>query len=128
VDGGLLNNVPVDVIRTMTHLPVLAVDVAAPPDRKLVFEDNFLKRIRETYKKGQRPLIIELFMKAYDIPTHVLTKVRLSLNPPALLIRPPLDPNLKVEDFKRLEEAIEAGYREARAVLSEQVQLLEEHR
>jgi NTE family protein len=125
VDGGLLNNVPVDVIRTMTHRSVLAVDVAAPPDRRLVFEGNFLQRAREARKKNHRPLMVELFMKAYDIPTHVLTRMRLSLNPPELLIRPALDPDLKTEDFKRMEEAIEAGYRAASRAFAEKKHRLE---
>lgn len=35
IDGGLLNNLPVDVIRTLTSAPVIAVDVAVPADRPL---------------------------------------------------------------------------------------------
>lgn len=47
IDGGLLNNLPVDVIKTMTLAPVVAVDVAAPPNRKLDFaEDKPAKRFQ----------------------------------------------------------------------------------
>jgi NTE family protein len=121
VDGGLLNNVPVDVIGVMTLDPVVAVDVASPPDRKLVFEDqrSFIERLRAPLQEGQRPLTIELFMKAFDVPTTVMTNLRLAAFRPQVLIRPPLDPNLKVEDFNRLDEAMEVGYEAAVAALDE---------
>jgi NTE family protein len=47
IDGGLLNNLPVDVIKTMTLAPIVAVDVAAPPNRQLAFaEDKPTKRFQ----------------------------------------------------------------------------------
>jgi NTE family protein len=112
VDGGLLNNVPVDVITTLSLDPVVAVDVGAPPDRKLIFEDHrsFLEKLRQPTPEGQRPLTIELFMKSFDIPTAVITGLLLTYHRPQVLIRPPMDPNLKLEDFDRMEEAAEAGY------------------
>lgn len=119
VDGGLLNNVPVDVIGVLTLDPVVAVDVASPPDRELVFKDQrgFLEKLRAPLQQGQRPLTFELFMKAYDIPTSLMTDLRLAAHRPRVLIRPPLDPNLKVEDFNRLDEAIEVGYVAAKEAL-----------
>ena len=119
VDGGLLNNVPVDVINTLCLEPVVAVDVGAPPDRKLIFEDHrsFLEKLRQPTPEGQRPLTIELFMKSFDIPAAVITELLLSYPKPEVLIRPPLDPNLKLEDFDRMEEATEVGYRAAAEAL-----------
>ena len=91
------------------------VDVAAPPNRKLQFEDsrNFIEKLRSPLRDGQRPLTIELFMKAFDIPTALMTNLQLAASRPQVLIRPHLDPNLKVEDFNRLDEAIEVGYEAA---------------
>jgi NTE family protein len=121
VDGGLLNNLPVDVVNTLCLEPVVAVDVGAPPDRKLIFEDHrsFLEKLRQPTPEGQRPLAIELFMKAYDIPTSVITDLLLAYNRPELVIRPPLDPNLKLEDFDRMEEAADVGYEAAARALDE---------
>lgn len=128
IDGGLLNNVPVDIIRGMTLEPIIAVDVSAPPDRKLEFEpdkvtlfQNLAAIIRG--KKNpfgdllSRSLTIELFMKAFDIPQKVLTEMRLSLQPPDLLIRPKLDERFGIEDFSLIDEAIELGYEAATSVL-----------
>jgi len=50
IDGGLLNNLPVDVIKTMTLEPIIAVDVAAPPNRTLAFaEDKPAKRFESLF-------------------------------------------------------------------------------
>lgn len=116
IDGGLLNNLPVDVIRTLTLEPVLAVDVAAPPDRKLRFDDNrdWWKKVTNPFGRNERALTIELFMKAFDIPQRLVTEMRLALHPPDLLLRPTLDPDLKVEDFHKLDQAVRAGYESAR--------------
>lgn len=121
IDGGLLNNLPVDVIDTLTLDPVVAVDVGAPPDRKLIFEDNrsFLEKFKIPTPDGHRPLIVELLMKTYDIPTALITELRLAVHKPRVMIRPPLDPNMKVEDFKLLDEAIDIGYQAAVEALDE---------
>jgi NTE family protein len=119
IDGGLLNNLPVDVIRTMTLDPVVAVDVAAPPNRHLNFEagKSFWKQIDALFTSGQRVLTIELFMKAFDVPQALVTEMRLAMQPPQLLIRPHLRANLKVEDFDHRDEAVAAGYEAARHAL-----------
>lgn len=123
VDGGLINGLPVDIIRTMTLAPVIAIDVAAPPNRELSFEtqkpsmlEQFSKLVKERKlsfdKLFKRGLTIELFMKSYDIPQKIITDMRLSLHPPELLIRPKLDNQFGVEDFDKLEQAFVLGYQE----------------
>ena len=111
-DGGILNNLPVDIIRNMTLEPVIAVDVAAPPDRPLEFNQSTWPL------QFHRSLTMEMIMKSFDIPQKVLTDVRLSLQPPELLIRPPLDAAFGVEDFLRSQEAITLGYDAAQNALS----------
>jgi NTE family protein len=119
VDGGILNGLPVDVIRTLTRAPVVAVDTTPPADREIAFTDD-----RSTWEKVRhpirgRPLVFEMLMKAIEIPQAPLTSIRLSLNPPEVLIRPALGPDLKLEDYRRLDEAVEAGYAAAEAKLAE---------
>jgi NTE family protein len=119
VDGGLLNNVPIDVARTMSSLPMIAVPVGAPADRRLQFHEDrgFWDKIKEPFTPGKRPLVIELFMKAFDIPASIITEMSLTFQRPEVVIRPKLHPDLKVEDFKRMEEAIEEGYKAAEETL-----------
>jgi NTE family protein len=110
IDGGLLNNLPVDVIHSLSNAPVVAVDVAPSASRKIPLEESLINRTKSVIKGKNRPMVFELFMKAFDIPAAMLTETRLALNPPDLLIRPELDPDLKMEDMNRYEEAMEAGY------------------
>jgi len=119
IDGGLLNNLPTDVIRTMTLSPVVAVDVAAPPNRRLDFDHHkgLFEKLKRLKRGEFRTLTIELFMKSLDIPAHTITEMRLAMNPPELLIRPKLDVNLGVEDIGRAEEAYEEGYRATMAAV-----------
>ncbi|HXV13900.1 MAG TPA: patatin-like phospholipase family protein [Candidatus Krumholzibacteria bacterium] len=126
VDGGILNGLPVDVIRTLTRAPVVAVDTTPPADREIAFTDD-----RSTWEKVRhpirgRPLVFEMLMKAIEIPQAPLTSIRLSLNPPEVLIRPALEPDLKLEDYRRLDEAVEAGFVAAEAKLAEHETLLRE--
>jgi len=125
IDGGLLNNLPVDVIRSLTNAPVLAVDVAAPVNRHVPLDESIMERAKDIIKGKKRPLTFELFMKAFDIPSAMLTETRLALNPPEVLVRPRLDPDLKTEDFKRYPEAVEAGFEATEAALDKAAQDLE---
>ncbi|HEU4365831.1 MAG TPA: patatin-like phospholipase family protein, partial [Candidatus Krumholzibacteria bacterium] len=128
IDGSLLNNLPVDVIRTMTLAPVVAVDTSAPANRQLMFKDEraLWEKVRTPLMRGKRPLIFEMLMKSIDIPQGPITSMRLSLNPPEVLIRPLLDPDLKIEDYNRVEEAVKAGYEAAGIELSENERVLRE--
>lgn len=110
IDGGLLNNLPVDVIHSLSNSPVVAVDVAPSATRIIPLEESLINRTKSVITGKNRPLVFELFMKAFDIPAAMLTETRLALNPPDLLIKPNLDEDLKIEDMSRYSEAIEAGY------------------
>ena len=57
-------------------------------------------------------------MKAFDVPQRLLTEMRLSMNPPEVLIRPDLDNQFGIEDFRRAAEAISQGYQAAKQALA----------
>jgi NTE family protein len=119
IDGGLLNNLPIDIARTMSLAPVLAVDVGAPHDRELDFTQGhgLVESIKRITKRRFRTLNLELFMKSFDIPQRFITQTRLAMDPPEVLIRPPLDVDFGIEDIHRLEQAIELGYDAAQEAL-----------
>ena len=73
----------------------------------------------------KRPLPFEMYMKAFDIPAAMLTESRLALNPPEILVRPRLDPDLKTEDMNRYKEAADAGFEAAEAALDMSAEKLE---
>jgi len=113
VDGGLLNAVPIGEVRSMTTRPILAVDVTVPADRKILLEDerSFLEKLKAPFQPGKRPLLIEMLMKAYEIPTAILNDVRNAALRPEILVKPRLHRDHRMEEFGRMDEAIEAGYR-----------------
>lgn len=119
IDGGLLNNLPIDVVRTMSLSPVIAVDVAAPPNRHLDFDENrgLVAAVKRLGNREFRNLTMELFMKSFDIPQRFITDTRLAMDPPEVLVRPDLPVDFGVEDAHRWEEAVEIGYRATRAGL-----------
>ncbi|NNE10103.1 MAG: patatin-like phospholipase family protein [Gemmatimonadetes bacterium] len=121
IDGGLLNNLPIDVLRTMSLAPVVAVDVGAPHDRALNFDEErgLVGVLRRLSKRKFRTLTVELFMKSFDIPQRFITETRLAMDPPEVLIRPKLEVNFGVEDVHRIDEAIRLGHQAAVAALEE---------
>ncbi len=114
LDGGVLNNVPVDVARDLGAEKIIAVDVLP----------NF--RLNEP---GQEPIVPPLkprgMPKAYRQLWHVelvmiaaLTEFRLKEARPDVIIRPalPVDMDLLMS-FDRPQEAIACGEQAAEAVL-----------
>ncbi len=114
VDGGLLNNVPVDVVRRLGAGFVIAVDVLP----------NF-----GANQPGQPPVVRQLsprFMpRAFQDLWHIemimisaLTEFRLRDNPPEVLIRPDLPADMDMfVGFERPGVAIAAGELAAEAAL-----------
>ena len=95
VDGGILDNLPVDAARFMQAQYVLAVDVTP-----------------EMCLPGVPRSSIGQVRRAIDIMQNHLTAARRSLYPPELYIRPEL-PGVGMEQFGRLEEIVEAGRKAA---------------
>jgi len=91
VDGGVLDNLPVDAARFLGAKYVLAVDVT--PEMNL---------------SGVPRSSIGQVRRSIDIMQNHLTAARRSLYPPDLYIRPDLS-GIGIEQFNRLEEIIEAG-------------------
>lgn len=121
IDGGLLNNLPVDVVRTMSLAPVFAIDVGAPHDRRLDFEEGhgIVEAVKRLGQRRFRTLTMEMFMKSFDVPQRFITETRLAMDPPEVLIRPALDVDFGVEDMHRLEEAVELGYEAAQTAVED---------
>jgi NTE family protein len=117
MDGGILNNFPVDIIRTMTTEPVIAFDATVSDKRKLDFEGeedkpNLLQRMSATFK-GETlptPLLIDVLVKAYIITQTRLITLRNTMHPPDYVVKPTLPDDLGIESFGRLEEAYQLGY------------------
>ncbi|WP_337844926.1 patatin-like phospholipase family protein [Thermus sp.] len=102
-DGGVLDNLPVDAVRFLGAREVFAVDVT--PEQE-----------QEEVPKG----LIPLARRAVDLMQRQLTALRLTLYPPEVYLRPELK-GVGIEDFRCLEEIVEAGREAARAYLESRV-------
>lgn len=124
VDGGVLDNVPVDAARQLGAERVIAVDVSVPADFPLEIPsfgglpgpvprllDRFL------FLTGRQRAALA-FHKFLSIQAAELTARRLKECPPDLLLRPDLGA-IPVMDMDRLAETIPIGERLAEEHLSE---------
>jgi len=117
IDGGVLNLVPTDVIRTLTQAPIIAVDVGKSPKRKLKLQGRSLwDHVTPPYGR-EIPLSLNILLKAYAIREAKIKEEHFADYPPDLLIQPDIDDDFGDKDFGRLDEAVEKGYRTAVAVL-----------
>lgn len=119
LDGGIVDSVPVEAIRNLGARAIVAVDVGPPADRSVDIDDPdpWWKRFTKAVTLQRRNLGVDLLLKSVDIMQARITSVRLSLSAPDVLIRVQM-PDIKLEDFHRLEDAVKAGYRAARSALA----------
>lgn len=147
VDGGLVNPVPVSVLREMGADLVIAVDlnhdirekrrpISLSPEteegngnhmtldslwsllnREITEIDFSLPaQFEKWFAPDNTPSIFEVMMKSLDILEAQVAETRLMLHPPDILIRPGLG-DIRLVEFNRAGEAIDAGYREAMKML-----------
>ena len=121
-DGGILSNLPVDLIVTMTNAPVLAVDVSPSPRERLELleDESGLKRFIHSLT-GQAALPVALLRKSYTISQSRLIDLQVAMHPPDGLLRPEFPDDVGIFAFSRFDEIVELGYRET-------LRYLEQHR
>jgi len=114
VDGGVLNNVPVDVARNMGARVVIAVDVLP----------HFPQNQLEPPPKVQLPTAslipksVQELMYSYMIMISELTEYKIRAYPPDMIIRPTLPADVHLfNGFDRAQEIIEAGEVAAQEIL-----------
>ncbi|MEX2534190.1 MAG: patatin-like phospholipase family protein [Trueperaceae bacterium] len=115
MDGGIIDNVPVDLIRPLYNGPVVVVDVRLSPTERLDLErpnEGLWERLRNSFSSGL-PLSVDILMKAYTITQSRLIEFTYAAHPPDLIIRPELGDDFDLQDFGRFDEAYDLGYRAA---------------
>ena len=104
-DGGVVNNLPVSIMRTKTSRPILAIDVHQSLSSFPISGDA-----SNPYPKSRFPEFLKEFYLAEIIKGRILTDLNLSNNPPDLLISPEIDPNISFFlGFQKVNDLIEAG-------------------
>ena len=100
VDGGLVDNLPVDVARGMGAGPVIAVDVRSPPLKPRP-TDSFV---------DTTTVVVDLLMRARNEDSFAPADLDIDLRPALTAVR--------AGDFAEHDDAIAIGLREARRGLA----------
>jgi NTE family protein len=111
VDGGLMNNFPVDVMSTYAPGSVIGVDVAG--DEGFIVAEDFadqpwLRLFRQQLKGA--PSIVSILMRSGTVGNEV--QRRQARDQTDLLFDPPL-PGIGLRSWKAFDRAVEAGYAHA---------------
>ncbi|EFC91503.1 Patatin [Dethiosulfovibrio peptidovorans DSM 11002] len=143
VDGGLVDPVPVNVVRSLGAEFVIAVDLnryvvgSKQEDRtggglrrkrvrkgdgpslvdSLIDEISSIMSDEEKKKKSKGPGLIDVMVTSINIMESSITENKLKVDSPELLIAPRLG-HIRFMEFFRAEEAMEVGYRAAMDLLS----------
>jgi NTE family protein len=112
VDGGTMNNLPVDVMRAKGRGPVIGVDVGTDPTFTTDIEGteapSFWNQFRRAHRRRKRPNILQILWRSGMVNSMTATQERRGQSD--LLLMPPLA-SLDLLDWKSFERAIEIGYR-----------------
>jgi predicted acylesterase/phospholipase RssA/CRP-like cAMP-binding protein len=120
VDGGLVNNLPGDIMRQRSCRSVIVVDVGS--EQEFVFKMQefpspwqYLRGMLPFARRMRVPHIVDVLMRTTDVSSSQKTReVKKSAD---LCLRPPID-HYGVLQFERLEEIAEVGYRYAKESLA----------
>jgi NTE family protein len=127
VDGGVLNNLPVDVMRSFGRGRVIGVDVGT--EHSLVAcddvdETSVFGRMR-LLRARRAPSIIQLLLRAGSLSSAQSNAANREQS--SILLAPPLD-GIDVLDWKSFDRALEAGYRHTAQRIPEIKAALEQDR
>jgi NTE family protein len=116
VDGGVMNNFPVDVMRELRRGPIIGVDVATKAAPMLtasnVGDGSLAWWIRSGFR---RPAIVNLLMRAGTVSSEAQTNsYRQQVD---LLLDPPIE-SIDLMDWHAFDRAVEAGYRSTMEALA----------
>jgi NTE family protein len=116
VDGGVLNNLPVDFMSEMRRGPIIAVDASNDYGFKATIDDldhRPLWQLVSHARKGT-PNIVRVLMAAGALGSH--TQMKLLRRNVDLLLEPPLA-EVSMLDWKAFNFTVEAGYRHTMEML-----------
>ncbi len=122
VDGAVVNNLPVDIMRQKPIGRVIAIDVSSRRTYTVDYDDipSPWAVLRDRLIPGKRkyrvPGVISVLMKSAEIGTAA--KMRELAADADLLLRPPVD-KFGLTDVSAFDKIVEAGYRDAQTQLTQ---------
>ena len=129
VDGGVLDNLPVDALRSRSAGPVIAVNVssreALSVDASLGEVTSPVDFVRRAVRRGQQagfPSIVRILYRTAIVAS--IAEGERAAARADLLIAPPLDP-FALTDYRQVDTLVRIGYEAARAKLRESPEAVE---
>ncbi len=123
VDGGVINNLPTDVLAEETHARVIAVDIGADDSLCAGVDEAasppLLKLWAERHRHDLRPGAFAILVRAGMVNSENGSARRRKLAD--LLLRPDMQ-RIGLFDWHEFDRAIELGYRHTRAALRNEAQ------
>jgi NTE family protein len=120
VDGGAMNNLPVDVMQERRGGPVIGVDVGADRAFTTDLEETDLPplwRLAALFGgRRRRPNILQILWRTGMVNSSTATAMMRQQT--SLLLRPPLE-SIDLLNWKSFDRAIAMGYDHARRVLDD---------
>lgn len=111
VDGGVLDNLPIDLVRAQGAERIIAVDVSSDSCP----EDDW----NPLQSSGPMPDFVEMALNAVGVMVVAQTRARLRADPPDLIVRPRLSHDIGTfSSFTRAAEIIRRGEEAAELALS----------
>lgn len=123
IDGGILNNLPIDVMSDMRRGPIVAVDVSSDYGFEATIDDIDHRPLWQLISHARQgtPNILRLLMAAGTISSYSqVKKLRSHVD---LLIEPPLG-GVSMLDWKAFDFTVDAAYRHTMEVLEKKKGLL----
>lgn len=114
IDGGVLNNLPVDIMRSQCRGTTIAVDVSQVEElkvRKQEFPSPWTMFYERWLKKGAHsefPTILDILMRTAELTA--IQQRRKTIEAADLYLRPPVN-DFRLLDFERFDELVDIGYR-----------------
>jgi len=119
-DGGIINNLPISIMRTKTDNAIVAVDV-----HQVFSEKHPTVGLLNPFSVSLFPEFLQEYYLAELIRVRKMTDLHLKNNPPDLLIQPIIDPNVSLFfGFQKVNELITAGEQAVEAVKNDLFSLL----
>ena len=121
IDGGILDNLPVDVMRRRPVGRLIAVDVTSRQDYAVDYDAVpspwrvLAGRVLPFMPRYRVPRFLSLMLKATEIGT--MAAVRAAGERADLLLRPPVS-RFSLTDVRSFDVIVQAGYEHARAALA----------
>ena len=113
-DGGLLNNLPTDVMRQVGAGVVIASEVSLEEDASFI-ADRVPTPWEVLRRRARFPTLMEVVLRASLL--HSTRREQLALDDADLTLRPPVE-GFSMMDFPRLAELIALGYDYARGAVA----------